>query len=299
MTGRSRVIKFLGHYHGWYDSIYTGVSWQLVARPGTGGQDPAALANVEVLPWNDLPALEGRLDESVAAVIMEPFNANGGCLSPAPGYLEAVREMTASAGAALIFDEVITGYRLALGGAQQHFGVTPDLTVLGKAVGAGFPLSVVCGRADWMAAAVDGRVGHVGTFNANPICAAASLAAIEFLEATASETYARLAATTNHFVRVLQDEAKAHGLPLQAKAAVGVAHGFFASDPIDSYEVACASDRERYRRFSLCLLEQGVHVIPRGLLYVSVAHGEQELEDTRAAVRRACVAMAASAAVRA
>jgi glutamate-1-semialdehyde 2,1-aminomutase len=294
-TGRTRVIKFLGHYHGWYDSIYTGVPWQLDAGPGTGGQDPLALASVEILPWNDLSALEEALDDGVAAVIMEPFNANGGCLPPAEGYLEAVRDLTERVGAALIFDEVITGYRLALGGAQAVYGVTPDLTVLGKAIGAGFPLSAVCGRREWMEAAANGTMGHVGTFNANPICAAAALAAIEFLESTESETYPRLEASSEQLVGVLLEEGRAAGLPLQARGQGGVAHAFFAREPIDSYAAGCASDREGYRRFAYHLLREGVHVIPRGLLYLSVVHGPHDFDDARLAIRRACNAMAATA----
>ena len=139
-TGRMRVVKFLGHYHGWLDSIYVGVPGQAGRAPATAGQDSQAAASVSVCPWNDLTELERELGEGdVAAVIMEPLNVNGGCVEPAPGYLEGVRELTRRKGVVLIFDEVITGFRLALGGAQEFYGVTPDLTVLGKGTRRGVP----------------------------------------------------------------------------------------------------------------------------------------------------------------
>jgi glutamate-1-semialdehyde 2,1-aminomutase len=290
-TGRRRVIKFLGHYHGWHDTIYTGVPWQLRAEPGTGGQDEGALTHVSVIPWNDLHALEQALEGDIAAVIMEPLHANGGCVLPTAGYLEGARELTASAGAALIFDEVITGYRLSLGGAQELFGVTPDLTVLGKALGGGFPISAVCGREEWMAPVVDNRVAHVGTFNANPIAAAAAVAAISFLEAQRDQIYPRLSDSAEQLVAILREEGQAHDLPIQAHAFPGVAHAFFADKPVESYAEACASDRERFRRLSGHLLEAGVHVIPRGLLYVSTEHRDIDLDEARAGVRQACQAM--------
>jgi glutamate-1-semialdehyde 2,1-aminomutase len=290
-TGRKRVSKFLGHYHGWLDSIYVGVPWQTAAEVGTGGQDPSALAHVSALPRDDIDALEQALDDDTAAVIMEPLNANGGCIAPSPGYLAAVRELTAAAGTALIFDEVITGYRLALGGAQESFGVVPDITVLGKALGAGFPVSAVCGREEWMAPVVDGRIGHVGTFNANPVGAAAAVAAVSYLESKRSDAYPRLERGAERLAAILRDEGERQGLPLRVRASTGVAHAFFSSTQVESYEQACASDRERYRRLAGHLLEEGVHVIPRGLLYVSTEHDDADFEQAREAVRRACVAV--------
>ena len=188
-TGRNRVIKFLGHYHGWLDPVHVGVPGQTGKAPATGGQDPEASASVTVCRWNDVDALSDALADDVAAVIMEPAAINVGAFPPAPGYLERAKELTARAGAVLIFDEVITGYRLALGGAQQRYGVLPDLTVLGKALGAGFPISAVCGRRDVMAVVADRRVSHVGTFNANPVCASAAAAAIGVLERDADSLY--------------------------------------------------------------------------------------------------------------
>jgi glutamate-1-semialdehyde 2,1-aminomutase len=291
-TGRSRVVKFLGHYHGWFDGVHVGVPGQSVGRPGTLGQDPRASESLTVCPWNDEAALEAALGDDVAAVIMEPLNVNGGAIRPMPGYLERVRELSARAGAVLIFDEVITGYRVALGGAQHLYGVTPDLTVLGKAVAAGFPLSVVCGRADVMEVAASGRVAHVGTFNANPVCAAAALAAISFLEQEQASVYPRLEALGSELAAVLSDEAQAAGLPLQTTSDVGVGHAFMAPEPVTTYAATLRADGALYRSFAGALLEQGVHVIPRGLLYVSTEHTEADLAETREAVRAAAATLA-------
>jgi glutamate-1-semialdehyde 2,1-aminomutase len=287
-TGRNRIVKFLGHYDGWFDSVHVGVPGQAVAAPGTAGQDPHATDLVTVCPWNDTPELEAALaDGDVAAVIMEPLNVNGGLIQPAPGYLEAARELTAKAGAVLIFDEVITGYRLALGGAQERFGVTPDLTILGKALAAGFPVSAVCGSRDVLEVAASGRVAHVGTFNLNPVSAAAAVAAITYLERERATVYPRLEETSQALATLMREEAQEAGLALQVAADVGVGHAFVASEPVTTYDRSLTADGMGYRRFAEALLERGVHVIPRGLLYASTEHGQRDLDETREAVRGA------------
>ena len=194
-TGRNKVIKFLGHYHGWFDPIHVGVPGQSDAVPATAGQDILATASLVTCRWNDLDALAAALSDEVAAVIMEPVAVNGGCLEPLPGYLEGVRKLTRDRGSILIFDEVITGYRVALGGAQERYGVVPDLTVLGKALGAGFPISSVCGNASVMEVVASRTVSHVGTFNANPLSTAAALAAVTELERRSDELYPMLEAS--------------------------------------------------------------------------------------------------------
>jgi glutamate-1-semialdehyde 2,1-aminomutase len=291
-TGRNQVIKFLGHYDGWHDAVHVGVPGQRGKEPGTAGQDPGASAAVTVCPWNDADALAAALNDDVAAVLMEPAAINCGALAPAPGYLERARELTTSAGAVLIFDEVITGYRLALGGAQELYGVTPDLTVLGKAIGAGFPLSAVCGRKDVMDVVAQGRMAHVGTFNANPVCAAAALAAIREL-ARDPGLYPRLNALGARLADILRAEAAEAGLPLVVNQIGAAAHGFLSASPVTTYDDTLRADAAGYRRFARALLEEGVHVIPRGLLYVSSAHTDEDLEVTRAAARKAAVKAAA------
>jgi glutamate-1-semialdehyde 2,1-aminomutase len=287
-----RVIKFLGHYHGWLDSINVGGPGQTGGEPGTAGQDPAAAASTTVCAWNDADALAAALGDDVAAVIMEPLNVNGGCIAPAPGYLEAARELTRQAGALLVFDEVITGYRVALGGAQERYGILPDLTVLGKALGGGFPISAVCGRRDVMDVVASGQVAHIGTFNANPVCASAALAAVTELERSAQVVYPALADRARELAEMFHEETAQAGVPIQVTFDVGVAHGFVGEEPVRTYADALKADAAAYRRFAAALLDQGVQVTPRGLLYVSTAHGPAELDETREAVRRAAAAFA-------
>lgn len=296
-TGRMKVVKFLGHFHGWLDPLAVGTPGHAAKDLATKGQDPLASASVSVCRWNDLAALEAVLDDDVAAVIMEPVAINGGCFMPEPGYLEAVRALTKAAGALLVFDEVITGFRVALGGAQERSGVIPDLAVLGKALGSGFPISAVCGRGEVLEEVASGRVAHIGTFNLNPVCASAVVASIGELERTASDLYPRLEATGAALADLLVVEAGQAGLPLVVNQFGGAAYAFWSSEPVRSYEDALTADGQAYRGFAEALLDEGVHVIPRGLLYVSAAHGESELERTRQAVRRACATMAESASV--
>jgi glutamate-1-semialdehyde 2,1-aminomutase len=291
------VIKFQGHYHGWFDPMHVGLSGSTeMTTPGTAGQDAAASRSVTVCAWNDLPALADVLGSDVAAVIMEPVAVNSGCLMPAPGYLERVREMTARAGALLIFDEVITGYRLALGGAQERLGVRPDLTVLGKALGAGFPISAVCGRADVLEEVASGRVAHVGTFNANPVCASAALAAVTTLERHAAELYPQLEQAAKRLAGSLRSAAAAAGVPLVVNQYGAAAHAFVSPGPVDTYEDTLQADHGAYRRLAGLLLQQGVHVIPRGLLYVSTAHGDRDMSEAEDAITRAMARVRAEAA---
>lgn len=293
-TGRNRVVKFLGHFHGWLDPLAVGNPGRPDGRPTTAGQDPLASESVTVCPWNDLAALETVLGDDVAAVIMEPIAVNGGCLVSSPGYIAAVRELTRRTGTVLIFDEVITGFRLALGGAQARLGVVPDLAVLGKALGGGMPISAVCGSAAVMAQAASGRVAHVGTYNANPMCAAAAVAVISQLEQGESQLYPQLESVGAAVAHIFSSEAAAHGLPIVVNQIGAAAHAFWSSEPVETYADTLTADSSAYHHFAKALLDEGVHVIPRGLLYVSTAHGEEELARTRESVGRACAVAAES-----
>lgn len=292
-TGRRRVVKFLGHFHGWLDPLAIGNPGSWDASPATAGQDPLASASVSVLPWNDLDALRSALGEDdVAAVIMEPVAVNGGCFTADPGYLEQARVLTERAGVLLIFDEVITGFRLALGGAQERLGVRPDLAVLGKALGAGFPISAVCGRADVMEVVASGSVAHIGTSNAHPVSAAAALASITELEDRAHEIYPQLEQAGAQLAQIMREGAAAGGLPLAVNQVGAAGHAFCAAQTISSYADSEVADPGAYHVFAEALLKEGIHVIPRGLLYVSVAHGPAELARTRSGVVRAAAAAA-------
>lgn len=303
-TGRTRIIKFLGHYHGWFDPIHIGISSvrppQLgngddqppldmgaadsgMRKLGTAGQDPLASASVTVCQWNSESALEEVLANDVAAVIMEPVNVNGGCILPRPGYLDAVRKLTQRVGAVLIYDEIVTGYRLGLGGAQQRYGVLPDLTVLGKALGAGFPISAVCGSAHLMDEVASLRVAHMGTFNGNPVCTAAALAAVRHMESNADEIYPSLDARTSELVQVLTQAGLEAELPIAINSATGVVRMFISPISVGSYEDSFRANAAAMQTFTTSLVEQGVHVPARGVFYLSVAHTPQDIADTGAA----------------
>ncbi|HUA03788.1 MAG TPA: aminotransferase class III-fold pyridoxal phosphate-dependent enzyme [Solirubrobacteraceae bacterium] len=290
-TSRRRIIKFRGHYHGWFDPIHVAVSANSDG-PGTEGQDPAAAASVTICDWDDVAALESALDDDVAAIIMEPVAVNGGCFTPSLGYLEAVRALATEIGAVLVFDEVITGYRAALGGAQERLNVVPDLTVLGKALGAGLPISAVCGSATVMDVIRSGRMAHVGTFNANPVCASAAHAAITTLERDRDEIYDQLDAAAGELSDAFSTAGAEAGVPLRVNHFGGAAYGFISDRPVEGVDDVKWADAAAYRRLAGLLLDEGVHVIPRGLLYVSTAHSEADLAETRNAVRRAAERLA-------
>lgn len=287
-TGRQRIIKFRGHYHGWVDSIHVGVPGQVHDGPGTGGQDPAAAATVTLCDWNDHSALDDVLSDDVAAVIMEPICVNGGGHLASDGYVAAVKSQVQRAGSVLIFDEVITGYRTSLGGAQQVLDVEPDLTVLGKALGAGFPISAVGGARHFFDAVADGRVAHMGNFNANPISSSAALAAVTFLEAGAPQVYQRLESLTAAVAEILTSAGTQAGLPLEVNFSPGVAFAHVtAGGPVMCHEDRLRSDVDAYACFARCMLDEGVHLAPRGLVYVSTRHGSGDLDRLGEAASRA------------
>ncbi|MDA8290127.1 MAG: aminotransferase class III-fold pyridoxal phosphate-dependent enzyme [Actinomycetota bacterium] len=287
VTGRTRVVKFLGHYHGWLDSIHVGVSPQATPGPGTAGQDPHASESMTVTRWNDLDALRGVLDDDVAVVIMEPVNVNGGTIVAEPGYLEAAAELARAHGALVVFDEVITGFRLALGGAQERYSVVADLTVLGKAFGSGMPISAVCGRSEILSVVAEGRVAHVGTFNGGPVCAAAALATIRELEAGGPELYARLDAAGEQIAGALSKSAGDRGVPVAVNRVGGVLSMFVADTPPATYEATLDTRREDVSAIVTALLQCGVHIVPDGRWYVSTAHSGADLAQTCDRIDRA------------
>lgn len=288
-TGRTRIIKFSGHYHGWCDPIFVGIP-----RFVTSGQDPAATGSVTVCEWNDLPSLESAMADDVAAVIMEPITANGGCLKPTVDYLAAVRELTRSNGTMLIFDETVTGYRLGLGGAQEQFEVWPDLTILGKALGGGFPISAICGPTGSFAEVTKSKVLHMGTYNANVVSAAAAVTMIETLEGDA-DFYSRLGRRTEDLATLVQSAAASQGVNLAVNYMTGFMYAFLSDKPVTTF-AEVSELRQRYPRFAAKLLASGVHAPSVGAMYVTLEHGERELETTASAIGAA--AHAARTAVR-
>jgi len=300
-TGRRKVIRFEGHYHGWLDPMAVsspgtepapaGAEPPLPPVPATEGQADAS-GLVLICRWNDPDELAGLLErhgDEVAAVIMEPVAANGGLIPPRPGYLERARELTGSQGSLLIFDEVVTGFRLARGGAQERFGVTPDLATYGKAIAAGMPLSAVAGTRAAMEVVADGRVPHVGTFNCAPPAAAAAAAALDVYRARSPEMYEGLERTAAALADGLAGAAAEAGVPLKIHR-VGPLVQTFILDPetrVEQYADTLAADSARFARFAEAMLARGINVLPRGWWFLSTAHTDDDVELTVEAARSA------------
>ncbi|MDX6621491.1 MAG: glutamate-semialdehyde -aminomutase [Gaiellales bacterium] len=297
-TGRSLVVKFAGHYHGWFDTILTATS-HMDWGPESAGQPEAALTDVAVLEWNDADGLEQFFAEHgsrIAALIMEAYPCNGGVIPPAPGFLELARSLTAAHGAVLVFDEVITGFRLALGGAQEILSVTPDLAVVAKAMGNGYPISAFGGRRDLMELVGDNRVLHAGTYNAGGASVAAAIATIQTL--VAINPYKHLRALGSRLRDGLTEVAAAHGHRLVTQGPGPVFFAWFlAEGRIDTYSDHLRADAAAYARFAEALMYEGVRIIPAGRWYLNAAHTDADIDEALAAAGRAFTRLAAPASV--
>ena len=295
-TKRSLVVRFDGHYHGWFDAIYTAdrtAADETIApaRPGSGGQPASALRDVVVLPWNDLSAVReaaARYQGEVAAVILEPILCNTGVIPPVPGSLRAIREWCDRDGAVLIFDEVITGFRVALGGAQALLGVAPDLTIFGKAVGNGFTLSLVGGRRDLMDVLSAGGVLHGGTYNGNPPAMAAARATLDVLGADGGAAYIALTSTARALMDGLRAAGAERGVPVLTQGPGPVFQMWLTDRPsIEDAPSARTTGAAEYERFAAGMRRRGVRVLPGGRWFVSTAHTMDHVARTLDAARDA------------
>jgi glutamate-1-semialdehyde 2,1-aminomutase len=299
-TGRSRVIKFEGHYHGWFDNVLInhvhGPSERVIDGSfpvvlETAGQPRSATAEAVVLPWNDLHMLDAYLAKhghEIAAIIMEPVMCNTGVILPLPGYLQGVRELCDRHGIVLIFDEVITGFRLCIGGAQQLFDVRADLTVYAKAIGAGFPLAVLAGKASIMGLIGAGTVNHSGTYNSNTLSIAAGLATIEALSANGGKAYNDISVRGAALIAGLQSLAERYGIPLRVQGYPAVFSTFFSShSSVSTYAEFKSSDARQLARFIEGLQTNGVRPTSRGTWFVSSAHSEADVEAALLAAEKA------------
>jgi len=293
-TGRDLIVKFEGCYHGHSDSLLVKAgSGALTLGVPTSPGVPADFAkHTLTLGYNDTAALEACFalhGAHIAGVIVEPVAGNMNCIPPVPGFLERLRALCTDHGAVLIFDEVMTGFRVASGGAQQLYGIRPDLTTLGKIVGGGMPVGAFGGRRDIMSQLAPlGPVYQAGTLSGNPVAMAAGLAT---LEATAAPGfYAALAAKTTRLVRGLEDAAHAAGVPFCTNHVCGMFGLFFTGQgPVQSYAQATACDVDAFRRFFHAMLDEGVYLAPSAFEagFVSIAHGDAEIDATIAAAARA------------
>jgi glutamate-1-semialdehyde 2,1-aminomutase len=294
-TGRDLVVKFAGGYHGHGDSLLVeaGSGLATLALPGSEGVTAGAARDTIVLPYNDPRAVSdafARHGDAIAALIVEPVAANVGVVPPAPGFLEHLRALTAANGAVLIFDEVITGFRLARGGAQARYGVTPDLTTLGKIIGGGLPVGAYGGRRDLMAhVAPEGGVYQAGTLSGHPLTMAAGVATLDRLTA---DVYARLEATGAALETGLREAAADAGRAVAINRVGSLLTVFFlAAAPRNGAE-ALAADRDAYARFFGAMLDAGVLLPPSQFeaWFIGAAHGEAEVAGTLAAARTAFAA---------
>jgi glutamate-1-semialdehyde 2,1-aminomutase len=292
-TGRNHIVKFEGCYHGHGDSFLVkagsgALTFGVPTSPGV----PKANADLTLtLTYNDLDAARVLFDEygsDIAGLIIEPVAGNMNCIPPKEGYLQGLRELCTKHGALLIFDEVMTGFRVALGGAQAHYGVTPDLTTFGKIIGGGMPVGAYGGRRDlMMQIAPAGPVYQAGTLSGNPVAMAAGLAMLELIQAPCF--YETLAARTRLLTDGLQAVADGEGVPFSTNRVGGMFGLFFTGEKVETYAQATAGDTAMFNRFFHGMLERGVYLAPSAFEagFVSSAHGEQEIAGTLEAARAA------------
>ena len=292
-TGRDKIVKFEGCYHGHSDSllIKAGSGALTLGVPSSPGV-PAGLAEHTItLDFNDSDAVRAafaKLGDQLACVIVEPIAGNMNFVPPVEGFLETLREECSKSGALLIFDEVMTGFRVAKGGAQALYAIEPDLTTLGKIVGGGMPAAAFGGRRDVMASiAPDGPVYQAGTLSGNPVAMAAGLKTLELLDVDGF--YERLSGKTRRLVDGLKEAADAAGIPLATEQAGGMFGFVFTNDaPVRRFGQVAAADIDRFRRFFHGMLDAGVYFAPSAFEagFVSAAHGDDEIEQTLAAARK-------------
>jgi glutamate-1-semialdehyde 2,1-aminomutase len=294
VTGRLKYLKFEGHYHGWADSVL--VSHHPSAqqgRPAPVGKGQLPHDYVVVVDWNDREQVESAFQQhELSAIICEALLANSGSIPPEPGFLEFLREITTRNGALLILDEVITGLRIDLGGAQTRFGIVPDIATFAKAVGAGVPLSVLAGKREFMRLIADGEVVHAGSLNGNPLILAAARAALTKLRDEHETIYPRLRTLgqtlADGLVRVMHDAG--YDALTTGDGAVFTLH--LQSERPRKYRDILAGNPRAYSDFAVALLDEGVIVLPDSRWYISAAHTAEDIDATLAAAKRAAASIA-------
>lgn len=291
VTGRKKFLRFEGHYHGWLDNVCWGLSTPSVESlgskespevfPWTEGVPSNTREDFIIIPWNDADILKKTLDQhykEIAAVITEPVMCNNGCILPEKGYLQKMRALCSQYDIALIFDEVITGFRLGIGGAQKYFGVTPDLSVFAKAMASGYPISAIVGKRTWMQVIENSKVIHAGTMNTNNPTVAAALATIEVLES--ENPYDRMFNYGKQLIKGLNEAAKLSKQDLVVQGPGPMLNTAFTPlKKIKDYRDTLTFDKNKMKRFIAAMQDKGIRIIGRGLWYISAAHKEEDIEQ--------------------
>ncbi|MGX8881672.1 glutamate-1-semialdehyde 2,1-aminomutase [Methylovorus sp. SPW-M1] len=291
-TGRSKIVKFEGCYHGHADALLVKAGSGLLTfgTPSSAGVPPEVAAHTLTLEYNNIAAVEqlfAEIGNEIACVIVEPVAGNMNLIAPAAGFLEALRAQCTQHGAVLIFDEVMTGFRVALGGAQARYGITPDLTTLGKVIGGGLPVGAFGGRRDIMQClAPVGPVYQAGTLSGNPVAVAAGMATLKLIQAPGF--HSALEASTQRFVQGLANAAKAHDIEFSAQSVGGMFGLYFSAEVPQSYADVMQSDKEAFNRFFHAMLDEGVYLAPSAFEagFVSAAHGDKEIDLSIAAAEK-------------
>lgn len=298
-TGKNKIVKFEGHYHGWADNILISYHPELEEAGSmespysvltSSGQVESVLKDIIIIPWNNLEILEEAVEkhkDEIAGIITEPMMCNSGVIYPAKGYLEGLRRIATENKIVLIFDEVITGFRLTLGGAQKYFNVIPDIAVFGKAMAAGFPISSITGKRDIMNLITQGKVIHAGTFNSNPISIAAAYATVTELEKNNGEVYKHISSLGKKLKEGIEKIVEEVGLPALLQGPGPMFHLFFTHrKSVNHYRDYLDSDMETYGRFIEYLLHEGILSLSRGIWYISAAHSDEDIDGTLEVVRK-------------
>lgn len=296
-TGKHKFLRFEGHYHGWLDNVAWGISAPapeaLGSRedpevfPWSGGMAPTTRAEFLIRPWNDLALIEETVKKQhheIAAIITEPVMCNNGCIEPAAGFLSGLRQLCDAYNIALIFDEVITGFRVGLGGAQTYYGVTPDLSIFAKAMGSGYPISAIVGKYEWMQYIETSRVIHAGTMNSSCPMVAAALATIRILEK--EQPYDRMFALGKRLMAGLREGAAQAGQHLVVTGPGPMfAIAFSEAGVAVNYRDTLKADKGKLGRFIAAMHDRNIRIIGRGLWYISAVHTEAEIDHAIAVAK--------------
>ena len=293
-TGKQKFLRFEGHYHGWLDNVAWGLSTPSAAALGTR-EDPTFFPwtagfpdHVQdefiILPWNDLALLEKTIKEKhleIAALITEPIMCNNGCILPREGYLQGMRELCDQYNITLIFDEVITGFRTHLGGAQKYFNVIPDLSIFAKAIGSGYPISAIVGKKDWMNLIAEGKVIHAGTMNSSNSTVAAAIGTLEVLES--ENVISRISKLGLQLMEGLREIGRQNKSNLLVQGPGPMFHtGFTQLPTVNDFRDVLAYDKVRLNKFIAGMHDNGIRIIGRGLWYLSAAHTEEDIHQALA-----------------